>query len=187
MTSTELLNTLRNDVSDLISETERDYIHLPDHILKRKPAPTAWSILECFEHLNRYNRFYNAEIERRLAPSETTLDHQVSSTWLGKKSIQSMHPSNTKKQKTLKHMNPLQSALERTVIEEFLSHQRAFLKILDRASGSDLNKVRIPIEFFRLLKLNLGDALQFVVAHEQRHFIQIARTLKEIGVTTDGV
>ncbi|MBA4055707.1 MAG: DinB family protein, partial [Marivirga sp.] len=35
-----------------------------------------------------------------------------------------------------------------------------------------LNKSHVPVEFMKLLKMNLGDALTFVIVHEQRHISQ---------------
>jgi uncharacterized damage-inducible protein DinB len=91
-----------------------------------------------------------------------------------------MHPDNKKKIKTVKTMNPmlgLQSKLNRTTIHEFLKHQHALLQILNSARQADLNQSTIPVEFFRLIKMRLGDALQFVIVHEQRHLIQARKVL----------
>jgi hypothetical protein len=99
-----------------------------------------------------------------------------------------MHPDNKKKIKTVKTMNPmigLQSKLGRSTIHEFLRHQRALLRILDSAKGADLNQSTIPVEFFKLIKMRLGDALQFVIVHEQRHLIQARNVLSHASKIQD--
>ena len=179
MNSIDLLNGLKKDVAAIIRQTET-YLHLPDDVLNARPSAESWSILECFEHLNRYNRFYNAAIDARLRLEKNEISQNVKSTWLGRKSIESMHPSNLKKQKTLKHLNPVSSSLLRGVIGEFVEHQKQLLRLLEVAKRSDLNRIKIPIEFFRLLKMTLGEAFQFVIVHEQRHFLQLERISKVV-------
>ena len=85
-----------------------------------------------------------------------------------------MHPDNTTKHKTFARMNPAEGALKKEVIGRFLRNQQELLDILDLASKADLNKASISVEFLKILKMNLGDALQFVIVHEQRHLKQAA-------------
>jgi hypothetical protein len=175
MSSHELLTALKHDVTEIISITEKDYANLPLSVLNKKQDQSSWSMLECFEHLNRYCRYYNIAVTKKLAPGRAEVNAEVSSTWLGRKSIAMMHPSNQKKQKTLKHLNPENSNLDTTVIAEFLQHQHELLSLLDKAKKVDINKTKVPVEFFKLLSLTLGEALQFVIVHEQRHFIQLKK------------
>jgi hypothetical protein len=86
-----------------------------------------------------------------------------------------MHPDNTTKHKTFARMNPSQGALKKEVMEIFLRNQDELLEIVNEASKIDLNKASIPVEFLKILRMNLGDALQFVVVHEQRHIKQAHR------------
>jgi hypothetical protein len=97
-----------------------------------------------------------------------------------------MHPGNTAKQKTFARMNPVHSSsLKKDVIERFLDNQKELLLLLNDAAKINLNKASIPVEFLRLLRMNLGDAFQFVIVHEQRHLRQanIARTNAETLLT----
>ncbi len=176
MTSTALLDNLTKDVTEMITRTKDQFIHLDDTTLSTSPGPGSWNMLQCFEHLNRYNRYYNALIEKKLATAPAAMAGEyVRSTWIGRKSLEAMHPGNRKKQKTLKHMNTGDLTAQRSAITEFLTHQEQLLNLLSSARAKSLNKVRIPIEFFRLLSMNLADAFQFVIAHQQRHFLQLDR------------
>ncbi len=172
MTSKELLVKLRQDVSAIIvNATEFELLSEAD--LNWKEHPAKWSILECLEHLNKYSLFYNAEMKKAIAratPSQNSLN--AKSTWMGKKFIAMMHPDNLTKHKTFARMIPAEGSLRKEVIERFVRNQREFLDILEKASDVDLNKASIRVEFFKLLRMNLGDALQFVVVHEQRHIKQ---------------
>jgi uncharacterized damage-inducible protein DinB len=185
MTSIQLITRLTDDVSAIITTIENEFLNLPDDALNKKESPVKWSILECIEHLNRYNRFYNVAIAGKLLPGPAKIDVQVKTTWIGKKSIQAMHPNNLKQQKTLKHLNPIHSQVSRSAMDEFLQHQRDLLVLLKKAESVNINTVRIPIEFFRLLKMNLGDAFQFVIVHQQRHMDQLNRILSKINRTEE--
>jgi hypothetical protein len=96
---------------------------------------------------------------------------------MGKKFIAMMHPDNTKKHKTFSRMNPSHGSLKKEVIERFLRNQEELLDLLNEASKIDLNKASIPVEFLKILRMNFGDALQFVVVHEQRHIKQARRAV----------
>ena len=76
----------------------------------------------------------------------------------------------------MKHVDPKGSTLTFEVVQEFLGHQRKLLQLLNLAKNKNLNPRKIRVEFFRLLKIKIGDGFRFVVAHEQRHLQQILRT-----------
>lgn len=173
MTSNDLLVKLRRDVLSII-DAGKDFEHLAESDLNWKEHQAKWSILECLEHLNRYSLYYNAEFKKAIARAASTNNnqHQVKSTWMGRKFIAMMHPDNTTKHKTFARMDPTEGSLKKEVIVRFLRNQQELLDILELASKVDLNKASIPVEFLKILRMNLGDALQFVIVHEQRHLKQ---------------
>ncbi|HEY5917884.1 MAG TPA: DinB family protein [Chryseolinea sp.] len=173
MTSNDLFVKLRRDVLSII-DAAKDFERLPESDLNWKEHQAKWSILECLEHLNRYSLYYNAEFKKAIdrAVAINNNQHQAKSTWMGRKFIAMMHPDNTTKHKTFARMNPTEGSLKKEVIGRFLRNQRELLNILDLASKVDLNKASISVEFLKILKMNLGDALQFVIVHEQRHLKQ---------------
>ena len=183
MKRTPFLAALEAAVRDLRTTVQTDFSPLPAELLNLQPSPTGWSILECLEHLNRYSRYYNAALTKALAqPTAADPAPEVAYSWLGRKSVEMMRPDNRKKSSTLKHMNPLGSHLGRTVLSEFDQHQARLLELLAQARQADLNRRAIPVEFFRLLKLRLGEALEFVVVHQQRHVQQAQRIQASLHV-----
>lgn len=174
------LQQLRTQTQELLTTLSTGFEPRTAPALQFKPTPTSWSVLECLEHLNRYSRFYNPALRKALATkSAARPDAEVGFSWLGRKSYELVRPENRKLQKTLKHMNPSQSTLNpAAVLAEFRQHQEALLELLAQAENADLNRKGVPVEFFRLLKLRLGEALLFVVAHQQRHVQQAQRALQ---------
>ncbi|MBO2008877.1 DinB family protein [Hymenobacter negativus] len=177
MKNPEFLAGLEAAVAALRTTVNTEFATLPLALLNQRLAPTSWSILECLEHLNRYSRYYNAAFAEALARrvAAPAAEVEVAYTWLGRKSVEMMRPTNTKKSSTLKRLNPLGSDLGQEVLTEFDLHQTRLLEVLAQAATTDLNRKAVPVEFFRLLKLRLGEALEFVVVHQQRHMQQAQR------------
>ena len=115
MTPNELLNSLTLDVHSIIDTVEKEFIPLPDSRLNWKESPDRWSILECFDHLNRYCLYYNTRLGKSIEQARENINStdEAKSTWLGSKFIEMMHPDNVKRQKTFSRMNPSNSALDR--------------------------------------------------------------------------
>jgi hypothetical protein len=140
--------------------------------LNWKEDPGKWSILECVEHLNRYNSYYLQEIENNFTSSKQSVDAELISTWIGQKSIAMMHPQNSKKQKTFKKMNPANSSLGSDVFQKFMSDQQRMKTLLEELSKVDANAKAVRVEFFKLLKMTIAEALEFLIVHQQRHMMQ---------------
>ncbi|MBG8554427.1 DinB family protein [Hymenobacter guriensis] len=180
MKTQPFLQQLHNQVHELLAVLSTELEPRNGQALQFKPSATSWSVLECLEHLNRYSRFYNPALRKALAAGRKAgTDAEVGFSWLGRKSYETVRPENRKLQKTLKHMNPSQSALSWDVLVEFRQHQETLLELLRQAETTDLNRKAVPVEFFRVLKLRIGEALLFVVAHQQRHMQQAQRVLQQ--------
>jgi hypothetical protein len=175
MNATAFLARLDQATRQLLTTVQTELEPLELAHLNHQPAPGAWSILECLEHLNRYSRYYNERLAKALTQpgiSANAKEAEVSYSWLGGQFIRMMAPGNTKKAKTLDRMNPSGSRLGREVLTEFARHQQHLLELLAQAHSADLNRKAVPIEFFKLLKMRLGETFEFVVLHEQRHVQQ---------------
>jgi len=58
-------------------------------------------------------------------------------------------------------------------IESFITQQEELLTIIGKSENVNLKRVKIPISISKIVRLRLGDALLFVVYHNQRHIQQI--------------
>jgi hypothetical protein len=184
MKTTELLTQLKRQTETIIETVETKFVALPDNQLNAKPAIDRWSILECFEHLNLYSQYYLTALEVAATRAGASASQEMKYTWIGKKSIAMMHPSNTKKQKTFKKMIPAKSKLTRDVLATFLNDQQRLLRLIEKSLQLDSTRSLVPVEFFKLLKMNIAETLEFVIVHEQRHLSQAENVLKnEISST----
>lgn len=178
MKTTELLTQLQKQTQTIILTIESKFSNLPDAQLNLKPAADRWSILECFEHLNLYSQYYLTALESAMSKATSPGVDEMKYSWIGKKSIAMMHPSNAKKQKTFKKMVPSKSGLTRDVLATFLNDQQRILRMIEKSRDLNVTRSQVPVEFFKLLTMNIAETLEFVIVHEQRHLIQAENILK---------
>jgi len=175
MENDALIKELTNYVNHHIRLAEQ-WRNLPTEALNARPAPNAWSALECLEHLNRYGDFYIPEIQKRLKSAPEAHQHQFKPGLLGNYFAMSMLPkAKLNRMKAFATMNPAGSLLTVSTIERFLNQQNDVLRLLEAAKKADLNRTKTAISISTWLKLKLGDTLRFVIYHNERHVQQAQR------------
>jgi uncharacterized damage-inducible protein DinB len=179
----DLLDQLKADTRQIIMETKVLLQNDPE-LLTRQPAPGKWSIVQILEHLNAYGRFYIREISKALSESNQLPDRMYNSGWLGNFFTNSMKPTTDKrvknKMKAMKDYSPQSDLDSKAVIDEFLQQQQDMLNLLVSAGSRNIGRIRIPITITRFIRLQLGDTFRFIIAHNQRHFIQCANTINAL-------
>ena len=144
--------------------------------LNSKPSETSWSVLECLEHLNLYEDFYIPEIYTRINNSNLPSYDIFKTGTLGNYFAKMLAPKEKlNKMKTFNNMNPLNSDLDKNIIDRFLSQQQDLLSILKKVESKNLNKIKTSISISKLIKLKLGDTLRVVIYHNNRHIAQANR------------
>lgn len=175
MQSEKLIQTLLEQTRQIINQAEK--LKSYDlNTLTWKENEISWSVLECLEHLNLYGDFYLPQMESKIKNSSTKTDIEFKSGILGNYFAKSMLPKEKlNKMKTFKDKNPLNSNLNKTVIDRFITQQIKLLDLLNQSRNVSLNKVKIQTSISSLIKLNLGDTFQFLINHIIRHLKQIDR------------
>lgn len=172
-----LLDTLQSQVREMILEADR-LRHLPLATLQTQPAPGRWSVAQVMEHLNFYNAHYLPAIDAALQRHHTTPGTTFHPGWLGDYFTKLMQPGENgtivKKMKAPKKAVPAATPDGHAQVDRFIAYQQQLLELLDRAKQSNLGSIRIPTSLSRLIALKLGDTFRFLIAHQQRHFVQIA-------------
>jgi hypothetical protein len=171
-----LLNSLEATVERHLSEALKNFQNLPDSTLLRLAANGGWSIAQCLEHLNRYGNYYLPRIQKELAVYAGPSTDTFKSTWLGDYFSKMMQPGKGK-MKTFKGYAPPPSLNAHAVVAEFVAQQETLLSCLHQAHTVNLNTIRIPVSIARFIRLKIGDVLQFVIMHNERHLLQAKRNL----------
>jgi len=182
-----LLEDLKKDVEVLLECA--DFFRKEIDALLIPPMPGKWSVAQILEHLNSYGRIYLPQINRAISVSKTKRAAWFNSGLLGNYFTNTMKPANVfevkNKMKTLKAHTPENNLNPGKVLDEFVEQQHNLLQLLELAHQKDTNAIRVPISISKFIKLKLGDTFRFLIAHEQRHFIQARNAIKTIGLPTD--
>jgi hypothetical protein len=184
MTTSQLVSELKGITQTNIDLIKKKFSHLNDQQKNWRKDNESWSINEIFAHLNEFAHYYHqaftSKIERTRfnEPKDTFI-----SSPLGRSAWKSMKLGNLKnikrKFKAQRIYNPLiHSELVSGIdTETFESNQIELIKIIDKAELVNLRKVKVPISISKIIRLRLGDALLFVVYHNERHMQQALNIL----------
>ena len=180
ITQSDLIVELQGIVSKAKSKLE-DWENIPEEKLQYRTSEKKWNSLECIEHLIRYAQFYDPVFQEALKKaSKRTTDKKYKKGWIGSPTAYSMRPKVTgklNKMATFKDKNPLNTALSKETLGEWSKHLAVLEEVLKKAETVDLNSVRCPLTI-PVLKFYLGDTLQFIVFHIERHILQADYSLK---------
>ena len=177
MSAATLLNELTMMTTRHLAEVRR-WRPLPMEQLNARPAPEAWSALECLEHLNLYGDYYLPAMQQQMGKSKLAPQQHFRSGLLGNYFANSMLPkAKLNKMKTFQDKNPAGSQLDSGAMERFIQQQELLLQMLEQARNTDIGRIKIPITLSKWIRLKLGDTLRFVIYHNERHIQQARRAL----------
>lgn len=181
--SNTLLELLQNDVRQLLLQCTLLQNSDPA-LLRTQPAEGKWSVAQVLEHLNIYARYYIPAVEQKLHLNQSGPNLVFTPGWLGNYFTQLMKPSaeNRIKTKMKAPSNAVPSAQPdaQAMLQEFINHQHHLLNLLQIARAANLDYIRVATTLSKLITLKLGDTFRFFIAHEQRHFLQIENSLKQL-------
>jgi hypothetical protein len=184
--STDLLNELQADVRELLKNVAELKNEDPGMLLQQ-PAPGKWSVIQVLEHLNSYGRYYLLALEKALQSDQPATTF-FTPGWLGDYFTRIMRPKDgvvTNKMQSPKGHRPAAKPDAVPVIQTFSGQQLYLLQLLEQAKEKNIGSIRVPISLSRFIRLKAGDTFRFLIAHEQRHFVQIVNTLQRVrGVST---
>ncbi|HLP18705.1 MAG TPA: DinB family protein [Chitinophagales bacterium] len=175
-----LIDALEQSVESHLQQAVRVFQNMDEDALQRPSPAGGWSIAQCLWHLNSYGQYYLPRIGAALeqAPENGNGVEHFKSGRLGNYFTRMMEPGKSKYKVNKRHLPPAVVSPHQTVAE-FIQQQETLLHYLRKARAVNLNKIRLPISIASLIKLKLGDVLQFVVAHNERHIQQALRNLAE--------
>lgn len=170
----ELVEMTQKNMNEVQSLKE-----LNNEDLNFKANTESWCVLECIEHLNRYGDFYIPEIKKQLEHSNYKPSPTFKTGLLGNYFAKMMLPKEKQKKiKTFQSMNPVNSKLNREVLDKFIHQQETFLELLGKAKNTDLTKVKTAISISKWIKLRLGDTFRVVIYHNHRHILQAKKVVE---------
>lgn len=185
MTTLELRSTLSEITNNNLQQATSWMSKLSEKQLNWRPNPGIWSIAEVIAHLNSYARYYHPTIQKKIETTRfRTAKEDFMSSPLGRSAWKSMklgRLNNVKRKfKAPKGHNPSvdPTLVQGTEVKDFLTQQQELLLIIESSAEVNARKVKIPISISKIVRLRLGDALLFIVYHDERHMHQILNLKK---------
>jgi len=182
--SDELLLNLRNITESNISFVTKKCTYLGENQITWKPSNDSWNIQEVLSHLNSYSAYYHQIFVEKIQHTKfVNVKENFVPSPLGRSAWKSMKLGrlNNVKRKfgAPKNLNPSLTTeiLDIDSSNNFLKSQNQLLTILVEAEKVNLRKVKIPISISKIVRFRLGDALMFVVYHNERHIQQVKNIL----------
>ncbi|MEM9856305.1 MAG: DinB family protein [Bacteroidota bacterium] len=149
----------------------------PDDLLLTRPRPEAWSIVECFDHMSKATELYLDQIEPKLRELKAEKRDYKKALFAGifTKQLAPKEGQIKIKMKTMKIFYP-KEGVGKEALERFKTNLDRFKIILIQAENKDLRSFKVTTALGPILKFYLGDALDFIHAHNRRHMQQIKNT-----------
>ena len=186
MKTEDFLSELITITNELIAST-REFLTIDPSLLIVQPSPNKWSISECYEHLNLTLGIYLPQIQEILKFPEKypVKGEEFKHSVLGRLAVKSMQPKPDEsikfKMKTFQILKPAPSnGTSKISLGKFLDYQDQTIEVLEKAKNIDLKKPKINSAAGPILKMGVGDALHFIIAHNQRHVLQAQKVLQII-------
>ena len=147
---------------------------------KWRPAPSTWSIGECFAHLNITNSYAIRTIEAGIAngrASGKTGHGPFRYGFIARKFIASQEPPATKKFKAPKAFVPTADADMEATLAEYRRVSVELKRLTKAADGLHLARVKVkmlvlPALLRAIVRMPLGGQLLLTTTHDRRHLWQ---------------
>ncbi len=178
----QLIGELENETRKIILFTTQLLQEDPGYLLQQ-PATDKWSVAQVIEHLNAYGKYYLPLLEKALERAPQAKNNWYKPGWFGDYFTKMMAPKEgavKNPMKAFKNYRPSPDVDSKNVLDEFLRQEQQLLAMFLEARKVDIGAVRIPVSIAPVIKLKAGDTLRFIVAHHQRHFVQVENTLKAV-------
>ena len=182
-----LAHDLQTRLTVVLDTVSREFAHLSDAQLRTQPAPGSWSIVECLEHLNVAERYYVRQLQHKTDQlglvQHNPDDQMVESDWIGRLVLRFLDPKSTVKIPAPGILRPRSaSALNPAdVMGQFLELQTLQRELLNKLPYLDWNQQKVSTMYANWLKMRLGDTIQMLVVHTERHLGQAMRVKTELA------
>lgn len=177
MEQTEFIAQLDAKTQQQISTLKDSLLQLPADTLSRPSPDGGWSISQCIQHLNTYHQHYLPLIKKSLESGCDSTGKHVSRGWLGNYFIKMMDPANTSKYKAIVKHQPSVQPDGHKEISILIQHLEHLIDLLKSHPTANFNKNRVKTSISGLILPRLGDTLEFLLMHNQRHLLQALKNL----------
>ena len=178
------IDEFRSQFEQISSETDALVAPLSDEQFAWQPAPDAWSVSQCLDHLNATARHYLPVMDDGIAEAVRRGLYGAgpySYNWIGRLMVYLVQPTTRLHAKTPAAFRPEPGRSRHDVMAAFRAYQVQYIDRLHQANGLDLARARVASPVARWLRMPLGSGFAVMLAHERRHLAQARRVLSAQG------
>ena len=185
MDSRSLIEDLQATLREQLRRAEQLEVLTHDR-LEQRPMPDAWSVLEIVEHLNILSGQYLRRLRKAYAGSGIfRKDPFLPGRWNTPIHTAQRHMPTGRipgPMRTLWFFDPKAAhAKGRQSLQDFRALLDEQAVLLDKALARGIEGPRITSTIGPILRFKIGDSFRFMIAHQQRHFLQIDRALATVA------
>jgi len=180
----QLIQEFKGITENNLQFVQKKCSYLNDEQLEWRPMHGAWNIIEVLAHLNENARYYHPIFLQKIEKTKfRDFKELFTPSPLGRSAWKSMKLGRAKnikrKFKAPKNTNPTFTSTLVTdhEISDFMKSQEEMLLIVEKSKEINWKKVKVPISISKLVRLRFGDAMMFVLFHNERHIQQIVNIL----------
>lgn len=162
----------------------REFEGLSDEQFNWKPAADSWSIAQCLLHLVKTNKAY-FPIYDRLASGSYAPNFWERRGWFGtfwkNFFVNGVDPKNVKKMKAPSSINPVQSHIDKSILDKLEEQNGKVTGYYDKLRGPELEQTIVSSPFATFIVYPAACTFDIIVLHEERHIQQALRVKDHPG------
>lgn len=174
----------RQQFERLAAEADALVAPLTEDQFNWTPAPGAWSVAECIDHLNVTARLYLPRLDEAIAAAirrglyaEGPFTHDL----IGRLFLLSMEPPAKLRVKAPQSFRPGARRARSEIMAAFRAYQVQFVDRLRQANGLDLRRAKVLSPGSTWIRMSLNSGFALMAAHERRHLWQARRVIAAAG------
>lgn len=171
--------TRQNRIDALSLKFKKEFGILSEEEINFKPSPAVWSIAQVIDHLIKINSSYFPVLDKIAAGTYKkpfTGKFPFLVRFFGKMILESVSPDRRKKIKTFPVWEPSKSNIS-VVMNRFLESQELLKSKIDLCRNFMDNHTVISSPANRIIVYTLDAAVEIILSHEERHFLQAKELL----------
>jgi hypothetical protein len=174
------LDGVINDLEKAIIQVTRLTENLDEKTLNLPETEGKWSMLQCIEHITLATAIYVKNFSEKLDGQQLPVaKDSYKGHWKGRMFAKMNAPKPEgeipMKLKTFKFLEPKSQLHSQSVLAEFEQVHAQMIDLVEKCRGVNIDRIKVPTALGPMVKLRLGEALRFIVAHTQRHLVQLER------------
>ena len=162
----------------ILERLDRDIRSFSDAQIHWKADANTWSIAEALQHIITADTAYLEPMHRALQGAERTASPVAyRPSFFARLFIYSLRPGRFR-YKAPAVFKPESSRISHTIRQNFADHIRAQMQALQAWRSYDINRLKMTSPANAMVRISLGEALDVMITHTERHMAQVDRILQ---------